>query len=116
VRPLPAAGLDLLAVVLFVVLGRRSHAEGLDLAGIAGTAWPFLAALVVGGTAARAWRSPLDLLRTGVPVWLVTAWGGLLLRRLTGGGTPADFVLVATLVLGALLLGWRAAARLRRRA
>ena len=34
---------DLVSVVVFCTIGRRSHAEGLTVAGIAETAWPFLA-------------------------------------------------------------------------
>jgi hypothetical protein len=37
--------LDTALVVVFVSIGRTSHAEGLDVAGVAGTVWPFLAAL-----------------------------------------------------------------------
>jgi membrane protein implicated in regulation of membrane protease activity len=39
---------------------------------------------------------------------------GMLLRRLTGDGTAWPFVVVATVVLAALLLGWRAAVRVVR--
>jgi hypothetical protein len=38
----------------------------------------------------------------------------MLLRRLTGDGTAWPFVVVATVVLGALLLGWRAGAQVVR--
>ena len=34
---------DAVCVVVFCTIGRRSHAEGLSVAGIAETAWPFLA-------------------------------------------------------------------------
>jgi hypothetical protein len=33
---------------------------------------------------------------------------GMLLRALTGAGTALPFVIVATITLGAFLLGWRA--------
>jgi hypothetical protein len=39
----------------------------------------------------------------------------MLLRRLTGAGTDPAFVVVATVFLGAALLGWRAAAMVLRR-
>jgi hypothetical protein len=43
-------------------------------------------------------------------VWVVTVALGMLLRRTVfDRGTAASFVIVATLVTGALLLGWRAA-------
>lgn len=109
-RSLPAVVLDVVAVLAFVLAGRRTHASGVDAAGLVGTAWPFLVALCAGWVLARAWRSPAAVLRTGVPVWLVTVALGMLLRRVTGDGTAVAFVLVATAVLAVLLLGWRAVA------
>ena len=109
VRPLPAAVLDVAAVLAFVVAGRRTHGGG-DVTGVAEAAWPFLLALAAGWLAARAWRAPSAVLRTGVPVWVVTVALGMLLRRLAGDGTATAFVVVATAALGVLLLGWRAVA------
>ncbi|NUT57545.1 MAG: DUF3054 domain-containing protein [Agromyces sp.] len=102
---------DAVLVVVFAVVGRSSHAEGLDVAGIWGTAWPFLAGLGVGWLAARAWRHPLALWPTGVIVWASTLVVGMLLRLVTGQGTAIAFIVVATLTLAVLLLGWRAIAR-----
>jgi hypothetical protein len=36
-------------VLVFVIIGRASHVRGESLAGIASTAWPFLAGLAGGG-------------------------------------------------------------------
>jgi hypothetical protein len=51
---------------------------------------------------------------TGVTVWLVTLVVGLVLRRLglSGDerGTATSFVIVATIVTGVLMIGWRAVA------
>ena len=47
-RPAVALAADLIAVVAFAATGRRSHAEGLTVAGVAQTAWPFLAGTLVG--------------------------------------------------------------------
>ena len=102
-----AAILDAVLVVVFVSIGRSSHAEGLDVAGIAVTAWPFLAALAAGWLAARAWRHPFAVWPTGVIVWAVTVAGGMLLRAVSGQGTQLAFIVVATLTLAAFLLGWR---------
>jgi hypothetical protein len=59
------AALSLLAdaccVLAFVVIGRASHSDGETVAGIASTAWPFLAGLACGEVAARTWRQPLAL-------------------------------------------------------
>ena len=100
---------DVLLVVVFATIGRRNHAEGLAAAGIAATAWPFALGTAAGWVASRGWRAPTSVVATGVPVWAASVVGGMLLRRLTGEGTAVSFVVVATVVLGALLLGWRAA-------
>ena len=46
-----AAVLDVGCVLVFVIIGRDSHAKGESLAGIASTAWPFLAGLAGGWNA-----------------------------------------------------------------
>lgn len=107
-----AALLDTTAVVVFVLIGRRSHAEGLDLAGVWGTAWPFLTALAAGWVMARAWRHPLAVWPTAAVIWVVAVGGGMLLRAVSGQGTDPAFVVVAAAVLAAFLVGWRLVARL----
>lgn len=52
------------------------------------------------------------LVPTGVVVWLGAVVIGMILRVLSGQGTQFSFIVVATLVLGAFLLGWRALAPL----
>lgn len=101
---------DAACVVLFCTIGRRNHAEAVTLAGIAETAWPFLAGLTVAWLLNRAWRQPRAVWPTGVILWLGTIVIGMGLRAVTGAGIAASFILVATAVTGALLLGWRAAA------
>ena len=46
-RAVPAV-LDVVFVVLFAAVGRRSHAEGLDVGGIVRTALPFLVGTAAG--------------------------------------------------------------------
>ncbi|WP_141681876.1 DUF3054 domain-containing protein, partial [Mycobacterium malmoense] len=65
-------GWDVVGVLVFCAVGRRSHDEGLDIAGLAATAWPFLTGTVVGWLVARAWRRPTAVAPTGVVVWLCT--------------------------------------------
>ena len=110
-----AALVDAFCVLVFCVVGRRSHAEGLTLAGVAETAWPFLSGAALGWLLSRGWRAPMALAPTGLAVWLCTVAGGMLLRKASSQGVAASFVVVATVVTGLLLLGWRALARLRRR-
>ena len=110
VRPVAALLVDLLCVIVFCTIGRRSHAEGITVAGVAETAWPFLTGTAVGWLTTRAWRNPTTLAPTGLVVWLSTVVIGMLLRRATSQGTAISFVVVASLVTAILLLGWRAAA------
>lgn len=105
-----ALAADLAGVLAFAAMGRRSHDEGLTLAGVLQTAWPFLTGTLVGWLAAQGWRRPAALRPTGVVVWLCTVVVGMALRKATSAGTAASFVAVATLVTAALLLGWRAVA------
>ncbi len=94
-------------MLLFVAVGRRNHDESTGVSGIVEVALPFLLALVSGWLVTRAWRTP-QALSTGVVIWLATVIGGLLLRnQLFNRGTAAPFIIVATLVLGALIFGRR---------
>lgn len=103
---------DVVCVIAFCTIGRRSHTEGITISGIAETSWPFLVGTVAGWVAARAWRRPTALTPTGIVVWLSTVAVGMLLRKATSAGTAVSFVVVASLVTAILLLGWRLAARL----
>ncbi len=112
-RPaLTAFATDVVCVVVFCTIGRRSHAEGLTASGIAETAWPFLVGTVVGWLLSRAWQRPAALVPTGVAVWLATIVVGMLLRKLTSAGVAPSFIVVASLSTALLLLGWRAGAAL----
>jgi Protein of unknown function (DUF3054) len=104
--------LDCCCVLVFVIIGRASHTKGEALAGIASTAWPFLAGLAGGWLAGRAWRRPYPLWPAGVSAWLGTVALGMALRVVSGQGTAVSFVLVALIFLGLFLLGWRLLARL----
>ncbi|MGB9248414.1 MAG: DUF3054 domain-containing protein [Mycobacterium sp.] len=109
-------GIDVTCVLVFCAVGRRSHDEGLNIAGIASTAWPFLSGTALGWLATQAWRRPTAVYPTGVVVWLCTVVVGMLLRKATSAGVAASFIVVAASVTGLLLLGWRALAQPRRRA
>ena len=98
-------------MVLFVAIGRRNHDESTAIDGIATVAAPFLIALAVAWLSSRAWRTPGSM-RTSLIVWLVTVFGGLELRHFVfNRGTATPFVIVATLVLGVLIVGGRFAVR-----
>jgi hypothetical protein len=68
IRLRPLFVLDAALVVIFAAVGRASHDSDV-WTGLAITAWPFLAALVLGWLIARAWRAPRAVARTGLPVW-----------------------------------------------
>ena len=106
-----AVVLDCCCVLVFVVIGRASHTRGESLAGIASTAWPFLAGLAAGWLAARTWRRPFVLWPAGVGAWLGAVALGMALRVVAGQGTAFSFVVVALVFLGLFLLGWRVLAR-----
>ncbi|GAB3605862.1 DUF3054 domain-containing protein [Conyzicola nivalis] len=109
---------DAAVVLVFVLIGRASHDEHPVLGALI-TYWPFFVALMVGWVLARAWKSPLAVLRSGVPIWVTTVALGMVLRVLGDQGVQWSFVIVTSVVLAVFLLGWRAVARLvtaRRRA
>ncbi len=110
-RLVPAL-LDVVLVVLFAAVGRRSHAEGLDVAGVLRTALPFLVGAAGGWLLASI---VLDAgprsLAYGAVVVATTVVVGMGLRAVAAQGTAVSFVVVATVVLTVLLLGWRLLAR-----
>ncbi|KJL21174.1 hypothetical protein RN51_02188 [Microbacterium oxydans] len=115
-RYLPAVVVDVVLVLVFAAIGRASHDE--NPAGFLLTAWPFVIAVLAGHALAALLpgrpRRPWSLL-WGAVVWIVTVVGGMLIRVLSGDTAEVPFIIVATLVLGAFLVGWRAIAALVRR-
>lgn len=94
---------DVVAVVVFVAIGRRNHDEGTTLSGVLGVAAPFLIALGISWIGLRTWREPFNRASL-VATWIITVVIGLLLRRLVfDRGIATPFVIVATITLGVLL-------------
>ncbi|MGZ0711010.1 DUF3054 domain-containing protein (plasmid) [Coraliomargarita sp. W4R53] len=107
--------LDAALVVVFAIIGRASHDEGIFGPGGSGlwqTSWPFLVGLVLGWLISRAWLAPASPLRTGLPVWAITVSGGMVMRYASDQGVAIAFVIVATVTLLLLLVGWRTVAAL----
>src|SRR6185295_11017705 len=92
-----AALADIVGVLVFCAVGRRSHAEGLTPTGVAETAWLL----------SRGWRRPTAIVPTGAVVWVCTVAVGMLLRRTTSAGVAFSFLVVASAATAVLLLGWR---------
>jgi Kef-type K+ transport system membrane component KefB len=106
VRIWPALAADVICILVFAIVGRSSHAETTDLAGVLGTAWPFLAGYALALTLARSWRHPVAR-PSALILWASTVVVGMALRVLTGAGVQLSFVVVTAVVLAAFLLGWR---------
>jgi hypothetical protein len=98
---------DLVAVLLFVGIGRSAHGHHLNITGLASTAWPFLSGLAVGWLVVLSRHHAGTSFVDGLPVWISTVVLGMVLRVVAGQGTAVAFVLVALGFLGATMLGWR---------
>jgi hypothetical protein len=112
-----AAVIDVVLITVFALIGRSSHGEATTAVGLWTTAYPFLAGWAIAYVTSGAWARPLRTWPTGVVAWILTVFVGLAIRVATGQGVvdgnplPISFVIVATIVLGVFLLGWRAIAR-----
>jgi len=109
--------IDVILVAVFCTIGRLSHAEGVlsDVPGLLNTMWPFLVAVLAAHAVMLIRRTPAERMLPGTVIWAVTVVVGLSLRALSGQGTALAFMIVATLTLALLLIGWRAVVALARR-
>jgi hypothetical protein len=113
-RPWVALLADVVVLVVFVLVGRRSHHEDAGVAGFLRVWWPFAVALGVAWLAAGLWRAPLAWARA-VTAWLITVGLGMALRIVVQDREfKVAFTIVTLLFVGAGMLGWRAAVRWRR--
>lgn len=99
--------IDVVLIVLFALLGRREHEHALSVGGILMTALPFLIAYAAMTLLSRPWSTINKLFPAGVLVWIGTVAAGLALRIAFGSTAAVPFIIVASLVLGAFLLGRR---------
>lgn len=104
---LTAVAIDAALVLVFVLIGRGSHAEAYSPAGILTTLWPFWLGLALGHVIAYRWHRPFAVNWTGIVLWASTVVFGTLFRAISGQGLAVSFVIVTALVLGVFLLGWR---------
>jgi Protein of unknown function (DUF3054) len=108
-RWLGAIAADVAAVLAFAVAGRNAHDESSGAGTVLTIAAPFLIGLLVGWIISWRAGSAPTAPRTGVVVWVATVVIGLVLRRIVWDrGVAVSFVIVTAVVLGALLVGWRA--------
>lgn len=104
--------LDVVAIAVFAFLARVAHQTDempLTVGGWVSTLWPFL--LGVGAAALIGAVARWDAARVapaGVATWAITVLVGLGIWSLRNGELPHwSFILVATIMSGLLLLGWR---------
>jgi hypothetical protein len=108
----PALLIDLVAVLVFVLVGRHSHGEGEAPVDVLNTLWPFVAGLAVGwGVLLRRHLAPTEL-RAGVVTGVFAAVVGLALRAIAGQGVAPAFGIVAVVVLTVFMVAWRMLARI----
>lgn len=113
-RPWLALLGDVAVLVVFVLVGRRSHHEDAGFAGFLRVWWPFAVALAVAWLVTVLWRAPLAWMRA-IAAWLVTVVLGMALRiAAEDRDFKVAFLIVALLFVGAGMLGWRAVVRWRR--
>lgn len=121
--PLAAAALcDVVAVVVFVLIGRANHHDGFALLGVLQTLWPFLVGAAAGWSIAYVYSHvgssewfgsdfrPARVVPAGLVIWVCTVAIGMVLRYLLHQGVAVSFIIVATIALGLFMLGWRAIA------
>lgn len=104
--PLLAATADVVAVLVFAAVGRSNHGESFDIAGLLGTAAPFLVGLVVAWATPYVRADPVSV-RSGGLVLGSTVVLGLLIRWLFVDPPPVSFIIVAAVALAVLIVGWR---------
>jgi hypothetical protein len=103
--------IDGLCVLVFVAIGRGAHTDGVTIAGMASTAWPFLGGLALGAILCGVVGKPSASVLVGVIDVVTTVAIGMGLRVLAGQGTAVAFVVVAVCFLGLAMVGWRLVCR-----
>ena len=106
--PWIAAAADIAVLVVFVVIGRRTHHSGSYGAGFFRVLWPFAVGLGAGWAISKSWRDPLSFGRA-IVAWAITVCLGVALRvGVEGNAFRPSFTVVAFVFIGAGMLGWRA--------
>lgn len=98
---------DFLIVLIFVVIGRHNHDHGITLKGIASTFWPFGVGLLFGWAYLTLTHRNFIARNSGFYLVIFVVAVGMILRVISGQGIALSFVVVASLLLTFLLVGWR---------
>lgn len=107
-----AIAADYVAIAVFALLARAAHQSDdmpFTFTGWLSTLWPFALGTALGWAIVRE--------NKGGPIWFITALTGLVIWGIRNGRVPHwSFVIVATVMSALLMLGWRAAAKLAKKA
>jgi hypothetical protein len=107
-----AAAADVVAVLVFAIIGRASHDAGFTVSGLVETAWPFVVGVTGGWVGVFLARlAPLSYPAAAMMLVKTVVLGCVLRVVFTDGDAPLSFVVVATAFLGAAFFGWRFAVR-----
>nr|WP_156232883.1 DUF3054 domain-containing protein [Corynebacterium occultum] len=112
--------LDVLAIALFALLARMAHQSEdmpLNFNGWLSTLWPFLIGVALSWVLILVlkWEGRL-LVPAGVSAWVITVLTGLVIWSIRNEGIPHwSFIMVATIMSGVLMLGWRGVAKVSRK-
>ncbi|MDO5511251.1 DUF3054 domain-containing protein [Corynebacterium sp.] len=112
---------DVVAIAAFALFARIAHQTDdmpLNVQGWLSTWWPFLLGVLVSwGLIVGLKLDGHRVFPAGIMTWAVTVVVGLGIWAVRNGALPHwSFILVATLMSGLLLLGWRGLARWSRHA
>jgi hypothetical protein len=99
--------IDLLALLVFVLIGRDAHKHSFSIVGIASTLWPFASGLLIGWLLIRLRKLDGATKKSGFVIVLTTVSAGMVLRVISGQGTALTFIIVALTFLSLILIGWR---------
>lgn len=99
--------LDLVLIIVFAVIGRRSHDEGTALVGTLTVAAPFLIGYAIAAVVGRLDRAPLSVSRAALVAVVAVSLGLVLRGTVFDRGLAPAFVVVAFVTITALLVGWR---------
>lgn len=105
---------DVLAIALFALLARMAHQSEempFNFAGWLETLWPFLLGVALAWIVITlATWDGARLAPAGLSAWIITASTGLIIWGVKNGAVPhISFIIVAGVMSGLLMLGWRAA-------
>ncbi len=99
--------IDVLAILVFVAIGRHTHDHGLSVPGLVSTMWPFVVGLIVAWSVMFVRHQSGASLRDGAVIAVITVTVGMAVRVWAGQGTALAFIVVALVFLVAFMDGWR---------